>query len=100
MSVSPTQRSLAEMRKRGYLCAVVEHWNPFAKIRQDLYGFIDIICIGEDETIGVQSTSYSNVSARVSKISNHDNTGAVRKAGWKILVQGWDGQKLREVDCS
>ena len=100
MAISPTQRSLAEMRKRGYLCSVVEHWNMFAKIRQDLFGFVDIICIGDNETIGVQSTSYSNVSARINKIANHDNVGAVRKAGWRILVQGWDGTKLREVDVS
>ena len=39
--ITPTQRTLKHMRERGYTCQVVEHWNPFARIRQDLYGFID-----------------------------------------------------------
>lgn len=103
--MSPTQRTLAEMRKRGYLCEVVERWNPHARVRNDLYGFIDVLCIADTETIGVQATSGSNVSARVKKIADAENTARVRSAGWRILVQGWTKQKngryaLREVDCS
>lgn len=102
---SPTQRSLAEMRGRGYLCGVVEKWNPHARIRQDLYGFIDILAIKEGEVVGVQSTSLSNVSSRINKISEHENVAAVRKAGIRILVHGWgkgsNGRyRLREVDVS
>jgi hypothetical protein len=100
MSKSPTQRTLALMRERGYTCQVVEYWHAFAKIRKDLFGFIDVLCLKEGEIVGVQSTSYSNVSARVNKIADHENVGAVRKSGIRILVQGWDGAKLREVDCS
>lgn len=99
-SKSPTQRTLEEMRSRGYFCWIVEHWNHFARIRQDLWGFADVLCLGENEVIAVQTTSYSNVSARIKKIADHENVGAVRKAGIKILVHGWDGKKLREVDCS
>lgn len=98
--VTPTQRSLAEMRKRGYVCEVTEKWNPFARIRQDLYGFIDVLCLGNGEVVGIQATSYSNTSSRVKKIADHENTAAVRKAGIRILVHGWDKAKLREVDCS
>ena len=98
--VTPTQRSLAEMRERGYFCWIVEYWHAFARQRKDLWGFVDILCLGEDEIIGVQCTSMSNVSARVKKIAEHENVAAVRKAGIRILVQGWDGKKLREVDVS
>ena len=97
---SPTQRTLAEMRKRGYTCEVVEHWNPHARVRKDLYGFIDVLCLGDGEVIGVQATSLSNVSARVRKIVEHENLIAVREAGIIILVHGWNGTKLKEVDCS
>ena len=97
--VSPTQRTLKHMRGLGYTCQVVEHWNPFAKIRQDLFGFIDVLCLGDGEIVGVQATSYSNVAARVRKIADHEHVGAVRKAGMRILVHGWDGAKLREVVC-
>lgn len=96
---TPTQRTLAEMRKRGYVCEVTEKWNPFARIRQDLFGFIDVLCLGDGEIIGVQATSAGNVSARVKKIADHENVGAVRKSGMRLLVHGWNGAKLREVVC-
>lgn len=104
---SPTQRSLAEMRKRGYLADVVERWIPGARVRKDFAGFIDILCIHterEGDVVGVQATSASNVSKRVDKIINHENVGAVRKGGIRILVHGWakrNGRwQLREVDVS
>ncbi len=98
--VSPTQRTLKELRSRGYLVQVVERWNPFARRRIDLFGFIDVIGIRRGEVLGVQATSASNVSARVKKIAEHENVGAVREAGIRIAVWGWDKSKLREVDCS
>lgn len=93
------------MRRRGYVVAVTERWNQFARVRQDLYGFIDVLCIGDKEVVGVQATSDSNVAARCTKITDHDNLGAVRKAGIRILVHGWrkaaNGRwTLREVDLS
>lgn len=97
---SPTQKSLKYMQDKGYKCFIVEYWHCFAKIRKDLFGFVDILCLGNDEIIGVQVTSLSNVSARVKKIADHENTPFVRKAGIKILVHGWGKDKLREVDCS
>lgn len=101
---SPTQRSLKLLRDRGYTCAVVEKWNPHARIRQDLYGFIDVLAIREGEVVGVQATSDSHVADRARKIADHENVGAVRKAGIRILVHGWKKVRgrwrLREVDCS
>lgn len=86
---SPTQRSKKLLEDQGYLVAIVEKWNVHAKVRQDLFGFVDLLAIRENETVGVQTTSYSNLSARVKKIAEHENVGAVRKAGWRILVHGW-----------
>lgn len=42
---SPTARTLAECRKRGWAAQVVERWNPHAKVRVDLFGVIDLIAI-------------------------------------------------------
>jgi hypothetical protein len=92
-SASPTALTLRLLREEGWLCQVVEKWNPHAKIRQDLFGFIDILCLMDDRTLAVQATSYSNMSARVHKITDHENLAAVRKAGWEIWVIGW-----RKVD--
>ena len=102
----PTQRSLELLRKQGYLVGVVERWNQHAGIRQDLFGFVDLVAVRErGETLAVQACSRSNVAARVHKIADHPNVAALRKAGWRIVVHGWaklaSGRwEVREVDCS
>ena len=66
---SPTQRTLKRMRESGdyKLVQVVEKWNPFARIRQDLWNF-DILGISiTGETHAIQVTSYSNMNARIKK---------------------------------
>lgn len=103
--MSPTQRSLKLLREQGYQVDVTEHWNAFARIRQDLFGFIDLLALRDGETLAVQTTSYSNVSARVKKITDHENLSFVRKAGWGISVHGWHKSKsgkweVRIVDLS
>ena len=57
------------------------------------------------ETLAVQTTSASNVPARVRKIADSPLVGAVRDAGWGIVVHGWKkvGNRwtlTREVDVS
>lgn len=102
-SGSPTQRSLAHMREQGYVCAVVEKWNPHARIRQDLFGFIDVICVKGEEIVGVQACSGAggDVAARVRKISEHENWPLICDA-IRVVVHGWRKSKgrwvLREVE--
>lgn len=66
--MSPTQRSLALLRKEGWLAESVERWNAFTKTRRDLFKFIDIVAIRGNETLAIQTTSGTNVSARIEKI--------------------------------
>lgn len=86
---SPTQRSLAYLREQGYTAAVVERWNPHARIRQDLFGFVDLVAIRDGETLAVQACSGSDVSKRVAKIAASEAAPKVRSAGWRIEVHGW-----------
>lgn len=69
MTTSPTQRALALCRKYGWTAQVVERWNPHARVRQDLFGCIDLILLEGPQTgvVGVQVTSGSGHSARVRK---------------------------------
>ena len=102
---SPTQRSKAHLEKQGYRVAIVEHWNAFARIRQDLFGVVDLLCLRGSETLAVQTTSASNMSARVKKIAESDAIADIRAAGWGVVVHGWkrgtNGRyTLREVDVS
>ena len=106
MSLTPTQLTLRYLREQGWpVVEVVEHWNPHARIRQDLFGFVDVLAVGPSGVLAVQTTSAGNVAARVRKIAEHPNTAPVREAGVAISVHGWAkrGGKwvlAREVDCS
>jgi len=87
---SPTQRTLARLKKENYdLVEIVEHYNFFSKKRHDCFSILDIIAIKDKDTYGIQVTSYSNVSARVKKITESVALGPLRKANWTILVEGW-----------
>lgn len=109
--MTPTQRSLAHLRQSCDLIQVVEKWNPHARIRQDLFGCVDILALRGAETIAIQACAGASVSARVDKITNSDAIKHLRNAGWKVVVHGWRkvkvkrGEKamkweLREVDLS
>lgn len=99
MATSPTQLSLKKLREEGYVVAIVEHYNYFAKIRQDLFGFIDILALKGKETLAVQTTTATNMSARVKKIGDHENVGPVREAGWTIHVHGWHQDDKKKWHC-
>ncbi len=95
--MTPTQRSLALLRSAGYMCAIVEHWNSFAHIRVDLFGFGDILAVNPDtqETVIVQTTSGTNFSARKVKIMENRNAPIWLRAGNKIVIHGWRKLKPR-----
>lgn len=92
---SPTEHSLAYYRKQGYTCAITEHYNSFAHRRQDLYGFIDIVGIHENETgvLGIQTTSKSNMSARILKIKKEPVAKIWLAGGNRIIIDGWEKLK-------
>ena len=102
---TPTARSVEHLRALGWTVGVVEQRIPHTNITRDLYGFIDVVAIRGGETMAVQVTSGSNVSARVRKIAESEHVAAVRDAGWSIVVHGWRKNAagawlLRVVDVS
>ena len=99
MATSPTQLSLKKLREEGYTCWITEHWNNWSKTRQDLFGFIDILALKGKETLAVQTTTATNMSARVKKIADHENVGAVRDAGWSIHCHGWHQDDKKKWHC-
>lgn len=91
--MTPTQKSLAYLKENGYTTAVVERWNPFAKIRQDLFGFIDIIAIRPSRIQAIQTTSSENLKARIKKIIGLKEAVLVSSSGCDIIVHGWGKTK-------
>lgn len=92
--MTPTSRTLKYYRDLGNLCDVSEYWQAFhgrpGGIRKDLFGFIDIVVLGE-RILAVQCTSTSSMSARVRKIREECGEAAQRwlEAGGEIVVMGW-----------
>ena len=97
MSASPTRLSMKLLRTLG--------WNPWhcevdiripregqedLVFKRDLFGILDIVALKEGKTLGVQSTSLSNVSSRVRKIECSVWFEWLRRSNWRIEVHGWD----------
>ena len=97
--ISPTQLSLAMLREDGWFCWITEHYNYYARKKQDLWGFIDIIALKPGQVLGVQTTTASNMSARIKKIADHENVGNVRESGVMLHVHGWHQDDKKKWHC-
>ncbi len=86
--MSPMQKALKRLRTIGYTVGITEHWNPFSKHRQDLYGCIDLIAMRQGEPLlAIQVTSNTNVSGRMAK--SHDVAHDWVSTGNRFEVWGW-----------
>lgn len=95
-------RSVAYLREQGYIVATVEYYNAYTKRKHDLFGCIDLLAIGNGETIAVQVTSKSNLSARKHKIEESEAYPEMLRSGWRIVLHGWYKEnnrwKLKEIE--
>lgn len=88
--MTPTQRSLKYLRDAGYFVAITEKWNQWAHVRQDLYGFIDLLAIRGNETLAVQTTSGPHVSARLEKMKALPGVNRwLESPSRTIVIHGW-----------
>lgn len=97
--MSPTQRTIKAMRDQGRLCAIAEKFNSFVGpygIRQDLFGFIDIVAIDPvDGIVGIQSCG-SSFSQHIDKMVGERNENMYE---WlkhaKVELWGWRKVKVK-----
>jgi hypothetical protein len=93
---NPNERTLQALRKKGRLAGVVERWNSYVKIRQDLWGMLDIVEVGEDGRFhGHQPTSDSNVSAHILKLRKAKHYEQFLRDGARLFVWGWGKKGAR-----
>ena len=90
MRDSPTQRSLALLRREGWNPEIVERRiTPI--IKRDLWGFVDLLCVNANGSLlAVQTTSGAHMSARLAK-SREAILGQpwLLKTQIKFEVHGW-----------
>lgn len=93
--LSPTQRTLRELRSRGLKAGIVEKFNqhagPFG-IRQDLFGIIDIIALDFGRgVVGIQSTGqdFSGHMKKMHEEHAQDCVDWLRTPGAVLELWGW-----------
>lgn len=99
---SPTQRTLAECRKRGLTAQVVERWNQHARVRVDLFGVIDLVAIVPPDgdilsgqqlragaILGIQATTGPNHASRRTKILAEPRAREWVDAGGRLELWSW-----------
>lgn len=97
--MTPTQRALKVCKDQGWTAGIVEKWNPHARIRQDLFGCIDLIVADEGEGIlGVQVTSGANVAARLTKAKVEPRLVKWLSSGGRFEVWGFRKLAKRKAD--
>lgn len=87
--MTPTARTLAECRRRGWIAQVVEKWNPHARIRQDLFGCIDVLAIAPSGLLGIQACAGASHAARRTKALAEPRLRAWLDAGARFEVWSW-----------
>lgn len=99
---SPTQRALAFCKAQGWTVQVVEKWNPWSRTRLDLFGCIDLVVLDGvgGGPLGVQVTSGSNVSSRVSKARGEKRIWQWLDSPARFEVWGFHKKKRRKKDGS
>ena len=90
--MSPTQRSLAYLRKAGYHVGIVERWMAFAHggIRVDLWNFADLIAFRFGLPVMlIQTTTASNAAARRKKLLGNSIARDWVLAGNELVLHKW-----------
>ena len=95
--MSPLQRSMKQLRAEGMVVEKVEWWNAWGKVRQDLFGILDLLAIhpGTGSTTGVQVTTMGQKQPHMRKMRASKMLPLLKKAGWIIILHSW--RKLKKT---
>ena len=89
------QRSLAQVKEYGWLYQITEHWNPYVRRREDLWGFCDIQCLDGKRTIAIQATGADIASHRTKILENEFVIPWLTGVGNELQIWSW--RKLKKV---
>ena len=98
--MSATQRTIRELRNQGRICAIAEKFNSHVGqfgIRQDLFGFIDIVALDPSRgIIGVQcfTTAHAEHYRKITQ-ECHEEAVAWLQSGGRIELWGWRKLKVK-----
>ena len=70
MATKSIQRSLKLIKEYRWLYWIVEHWNGYTRRREDLFNCIDILCLDDKRSIGIQAMGSDIASHRRKVLEN------------------------------
>lgn len=99
------ERSLKRCREAGYVTGLTEHFNPFVKIRQDLYGFIDFVAMKPGKPLLAVQVCNTHAPEHIVKVCTHPNAKIWLQTGNRIVIHSWvehskSGKKTWELDLT
>lgn len=113
---SPTQRTLAELRKRGWTAQVVERpWNRHTKRTLDLFGVLDVVALIPPRDmapprgctlspvgaiLGIQATTGAHHADRRTKILAEPRAADWVAAGGRLELWTWSQRAGQRQDGS
>jgi hypothetical protein len=96
-SATPTQRSVALLRRESFVAAVVERRLPRCCVTVDAFGLFDVLAVRADVrgVVGVQATSGTNHASRVRKLLGSATLLTWLAAGNRAEVWSWTKRRGR-----
>lgn len=91
-------RTIKQLKDQGITAKSVEKYNPYVGIRQDLFGFIDLIALDHNRgVIGIQVCSHGELNAHNEKFWNlrPEVTDWLKTPGTHLEMWGWRKLKRR-----
>lgn len=98
--MTPTRRTLAYLRSRGFVATVCESWIPKVGKRRDLFGIADVIAVHPRDRVVllVQATSLGHVGDRLARVRTRPALLAWLRAGGRFWVVGWGRETPKIVE--
>jgi hypothetical protein len=101
--LSPTQRTLRELRGQGRIVDVCERWiinpgRPGGGFRKDMFGFVDLVVLDKEQGIVAIQSCGQAYKAHLDKIIDSECTEYVVEwllCGGKIELWAWRKVKLK-----
>lgn len=96
--LSSVQRTIRALRNQGAICDIAEKWNPHVGpygIRQDLFGFIDLIVLAPNSITAVQCCTGSAYGEHLKNILDNQFAPEWLKSGGKIQIWAWRKVKAK-----
>lgn len=89
--MTPCARSMAWLRRQGYTVARVEHWNPWAHRRVDLFGFADLVGLHPRQpgVLAVQATTDTHSTSHLATARQSKELALWLKTGNRFSLHLW-----------